>query len=115
MTATTTARNWTTTNAQTALMQALLQGTARLTEMVQEYLPEATTLTINARTGAPVAISETGYLAWRAGEDSILAPTLLHRIEQTAGNLLGLSSKRTTYIDAGWRPTIDRRFVIELG
>ncbi|MFB8347943.1 hypothetical protein ACFTTN_14075 [Streptomyces niveus] len=101
--------------ARQAQTQAALLSTELLAELVTEYLPEATTLTVDGTTGAPVAITEGGITAWQAGGHDLLPDTPLVQIQRTVRDLINLSSDPATFTDIGWFATTDGRYVIAIG
>lgn len=97
-----------------AQTQAALLSTELLADLVTEYLPEATTLTVDGTTGAPVAITENGVTAWQAGGHGLLPDAPLVQIQRTVRDLINLSSDPATLTDIGWLATTDGRYVITL-
>lgn len=100
-------------DAREAQTRAALYGTALLAELIRDYAPEATTLTVDATTGAPVAIAEIGITVWEEVGDWLLPDALILQLQRTVRALIDLNPAALT--EVGWRTTNDGRYVILIG
>jgi hypothetical protein len=101
--------------ARDAQNHAALLSTELLAGLVKEYVPDATSLTVDATTGAPVDISAIGLTVWEAGGHGLIPDTPLVQIQRTVRDLINLSSTPDTLTDIGWLATTDGRYVIAIG
>ncbi|MGW6391185.1 hypothetical protein ACWFR1_11910 [Streptomyces sp. NPDC055103] len=99
-----------------AQANAIRIGSELVAELIWEYLPGATTITVDGTTGALVAINETDIQAWQASAaGTLLSDSLLAQTQRTVRRMLRISSDSVILADAGWLGCTDGRYVIELG